>query len=457
MHFEVPEFKRSMRTVGSLLITLSVITPASSVFIIGPGVVQQAGTGAFLSFLIGGVIALFTAFVYGELSSAFPLTGGEYTIVGRILGPLPGFVILGVNILTFILIFAAVSMGITPYLQPFLPGLSATTSGIGVTIITTLFGVLNIRTNAMITGSFLVLEMVALGVLAYLGFSHINRPLSDFLFQPVHMNSDGTLMPVSASIIGLATAVAVWAYNGYGNAVYLGEETHDAPKRVARVIILSLVITVIAEIVPITAVLLGAPDLKALLTSQNMFSDFISLIGGEHLNRLMSLGIALAILNANIATVIMVSRQMFSTGRDHVWPAKINYALTRIHGRFHSPWIATLVCGALACGACFIDMNFLFVIIGSSLVFIYGVLCVTVIAGRHKGLTAHGHYRMPFYPLPPVLALIAMLYILYADYLDEAVGRPSLLATLAMITISAIYYFAVLRRKGEWILRGSNQ
>jgi amino acid transporter len=65
-----------MRTLGALLITLSSITPASSVFIIGPGVVQQAGTGAFLSFIFAAVVGIFTAFIYGELASAFPLAGG---------------------------------------------------------------------------------------------------------------------------------------------------------------------------------------------------------------------------------------------------------------------------------------------------------------------------------------------------------------------------------------------
>ena len=60
---------------------------------------------------------------------------------------------------------------------------------------------------------------------------------------------------------------------------------------------------------------------------------------------------------------------------------------------------------------------------------------------------------MPLFPLPPVLALVGMIYVLYADYLDTAVGRPSLWATVGMIIVSATYYFAVLRRKGDWVLR----
>jgi len=454
---EITPLKRSMKTTGVLLIILSAITPASSVFIIAPTVMQQAGTGAFISFMIAAVIGIFTAQVYAELSSAFPLTGGEYAIVGRILGPFWGFIVLGVNLISLIFMLSALSLGIATYLQPLFPHVPTIAAGVAAIVATTFLGVLNIRTNAVITGAFLILEMLALIVLTWLGFANISRPLTEFLTHPVFLNSSGALQPTSLSLIGLATAVAVWAYNGYGNTVYLGEETHDAPKRMARIIIWSLIITVIAEAVPVTAVLLGAPDLAGLLGSKNMLPDFIIARGGMQLNILVSLGVALAIINANVATILITARQLYSTGRDHVWPHWINHALTRIHKKYHSPWIATLVCGALSVAACFLDMQLLFVIIGSSLVFIYGALCVAVLVGRRKGSTDHGHYRMPWYPLPPILALIAMFYTVFANYLDAEVGRPSLWATLGMMVLSGLYYRFYLRRRGEWILHAPEE
>src|SRR5579864_7070237 len=76
---------RSLRHIGALLITLSGITPAASVFIMGQDVIRQAGTGAVLCFAVAALVSLATAFVYAELASAFPLTGGEYSIMGRVL------------------------------------------------------------------------------------------------------------------------------------------------------------------------------------------------------------------------------------------------------------------------------------------------------------------------------------------------------------------------------------
>ena len=69
-----------MKVVGALLLTLSSVTPAASVYVIIPGILQQAGTGAFLSLAAAALVGLAMAFVYAELASAHPLAGGEYAI-----------------------------------------------------------------------------------------------------------------------------------------------------------------------------------------------------------------------------------------------------------------------------------------------------------------------------------------------------------------------------------------
>src|SRR5271163_2748239 len=107
-----PTLNRSMKMLGNMLITVSVITPASSIFIIAPGVVHQAGSGAFLSFAAAAIVCICTAFVYAELSSAYPLAGGEYAIIGRVLGPFPGFIALGLNFVTLVLMVSEIALGI---------------------------------------------------------------------------------------------------------------------------------------------------------------------------------------------------------------------------------------------------------------------------------------------------------------------------------------------------------
>ncbi|MFC4909784.1 APC family permease [Actinomadura gamaensis] len=450
--------RRGLRTFGTLLIVLSATTPASSVFVIAPGVIGQAGTGAFWSFAAAALVGVLMAFVYAELASAYPLTGGEYAIVGRTLGTLPGFVLLGLLLVTQVLIVAVIALGAGTYLGVLVHGADPRVVAAVTIVAATVVAVLDIKVNALVTGVFLAIEMAALGVLAGLGFGHVERPFTDLLAHPVVAaggsgGGGGGLTAASAGLIGAATAVAIFAYNGYGSAVYFGEETHDAHRSIARAILWALGITVAAELVPVTAVLLGAPDLGGLFASSNMIGDFVTARGGSALDTALSLAIALAILNAVIAIVLLTARLLFSSGRDGTWSPRVDRGLRAIHPRFGTPWVATVLTGALSAAACFVPERFLLVVTGTSLVVVYGALCLAVLAGRRNGTTAHAAYRMPWFPLAPVAALAALGYVIYQNARDPAVGRPSLLVTALVMAVAAAYFVLVLRRRGGWVLK----
>lgn len=448
--------KRGMKMIGVLLITLSAVSPASSVFIIVPGILGTSGSGAFLSMCLGAIVGVFMSLVYAELGSAYPLSGGEYAIVGRVMGPFAGFIVLGVNLVGSVLIPAVFALGVSSYLTAIDPTIPEIPTAIGTIILTTILAVLNIKTNALVTGIFLSIEILAMIVLVALGFLHVSRPITDIIMHPVVL-SGTSLISAPISMIGMATSVAIFAYNGYGSAVYFGEETPDAKRHIARAVLWALVITVISELLPLTAVLMGAPDLKAFLGSSNMFGDFIAARGGNVLGTAISLGIALAIFNAVIACILVAARFTFSTGRDNVWPAPVSRALALTHSRFHSPWVATLVCGVLAALACLVNENVLFVVTGTGIIVVYAALCLAVLVGRRRGTIAHGHYRMPFFPLAPIAALLMMVYVVYTNWLDPVIGRPSLITTVAIIILSAGYYALVLRRRGVWVLEGPKE
>ena len=453
MQHVAPSFSRNMKLIGCLLITLSSVTPASSIFIVVPGVVEQAGSGALVSFAAAAFVSLLTAYVYAELASAFPLTGGEYAIVGRTLGPLAGFIILGVNLVVLLLNISVVALGLGNYINAVFPGTPIVGDALICVIFTTLCAILNVRTNALITGAFLALELLALVVVTLLGFLHPARSWVSLVAHPVFLNPSGHLAPATIGVMGLATSVAIFAFYGYGNAVYLGEETHDAPRHIARAVLWALVISVVSQVLPLAAALHGAPDLATMFGSDTMFGDFVRASGGPGLGAVINISVALAIVNADIAVVVLVSRMLFSSGRDAVWAAPINRALTLVSARFGSPWAATLVTGALACLLCFVSLQLLLVMTGTAIVVVYGTLCVAVIAGRRTGSTAHAAYRMPFYPWPPILALLVLAYVIYTNLIDAKTGQPSLIASAVVIAASALYYRLVLRRRGAWVLK----
>jgi amino acid transporter len=449
----VQPLARGMKVLGVLFLTLSSATPASSIFVIVPDVIAQAGSGALLAMLAAGLIAVCVSQVYAELSSAFPLAGGEYAMTGRVLGPLAGFAVLALNLSNSLTGTAVLALGVGPYLAALVPGLNATAVAVAVVGGATLLGVLNIRTNAWVTGAFVAVELVALLVLTVLGLAHPARGLGELLAHPIAVTA-GHLAPAPTAAIGLAVAVAIFAYDGYGSAVYFSEEMQGAPRRIGRTITWALVIVAVAELAPLAAVLTGAPDLKALLASAAPFGDFTLGLGGPMLSRLMGAGVALAIVNAVIAMVLLTARQLYATGRDQIWPGPVSAAFVRLQSRFRSPWVATAIGGGAAAALCLVDLRVLLIVTGTGVALIYGALCVAVVVARRTGVTAGAPYRGPLVPVLPAATAVALLGVLYADWVDPAEGRPGLVVALVTAATGMLYYGLVVRRRPRFALRG---
>ena len=438
---------RSLGVFGVLLLTLSVATPASSLFVIVPGMLQVAGTGALWAALIAGLVCVATAYIYAELSSAWPVAGGEYVMVARTLGPMAGFVMLGINVFNNLLFLPVAGLGVASVLEPVLPGLPVVATAIVVVGACALVAVLDIRVNALITGLFLLIEVLAIGVVAACGLAGARRNPLDFLGQPLAWTGDA-LAPASLTQIGVAASIAIFAFNGYGVAVYFGEEMHEAPRRIARAILLALVATLALLGIPMLAALVGAADLPALLASPNPFGDLVAQVAGAEAASVVALGVAVAIVNAIIAWVLACARFFYGTARDGSWGRPLDRWLVAIHPRWASPWLGTLLVGGVGMLLCFLPLRLLEVWSGAGLIAIYGGIAAAVMVGRRTGATAHAGYRMPFGPVAPVITLAALAAITGAMWFDLEEGRPAIWATLAQAALAAAYYALVLRRRG---------
>jgi amino acid transporter len=438
------KLERTMSGFGALLITLSCLSPGLGVFVVSSDVIKQAGTGVFICFGVATLLSFVMAAVYGELASAFPHAGGEYTILRRTLGPAWGFAVLSLNLLGFGVAQALSGLGVATYLAAVWPGLPVRATAAVLVVLVTATAVLNIRLNAALTGVFLAVELLALTLLATLGFAHGHRGLMAALMRPEVPSSMG-FSPPSLALLGAATAGAIYAFNGYGAVVFFGEELREAPRQIAGVVFLSLSIAVVAELVPIAGVLLGVPDPRALTTVAAPIPAAITQLGGAILARAMSLAVALAIFNAMIAVALVAGRQLYSTGRDGLWPRPVSQALGRVHRRLGSPWVATVTMGTAALAACLLDPHILVLILGNGSVAIYAGMCLAALIGRRSGATRHTQYRMPLFPLPPLFALGLLVGVVAFDMIDPA-GRRGLAAT-AVTIVGALLYYALMLRK----------
>jgi len=278
------------------------------------------------------------------------------------------------------------------------------------------------------------------------------QALGDLLLHPMMPGPPG-LVPATPAAIGTATTIAVFALNGYGMAVYFGEDMRDAPRRIGGVVLLALVVTLASELVPMAAALIGAGDPAALFAAEDPFGTLVAARGGSALGDWVAAGVALAIVNAAIVAILAFARFFYATGRDGIWGGRLDIRLQAIHPSWGSPWVATLAIGAVGIACCFVPLDQLLVLSGAGLVVTYAAIALAALVGRRSGATAHAPYRMPLYPAAPVLTLAALTYIVWSSWLDPEEGRPGLIATAVQILISALYYFVVIRRRGPWATR----
>ena len=437
------DLSRSLGVGGNVLITLSSISPASSVFILGGAALAAYGTGVFWAFAIAGVISICIAFCYAELASRYPVAGGDYSLVSRALGPGFGVATFVISLISLPLIIAVFALGIADYLGVAIGGLSPLATALVVTATATGTACLNIRTNAWVTGVFLVIEMAALALLTVLGFVHMERPVTA-LFDPQAVDfATGGLAPLGIAGLVLAVTQGIFSFNGYGGAVYFAEETKNVRRAIVRAVLWSAIITIFSELIPLAAILLGADSLESLFGEALPVEAFLADHAGHLFTLFVLIAVAFAIVNAIIAIALQAGRLLYSAARDQAMPAALARPLAVVRRTSHTPVIATATMGTLALLGCFVPMDVLLTATGSTLAFSYMFIALAALVGR-RGATAGCGYRMPLWPLPPVLALIAIGTIFVVGVLDPT-QWPSLGIAFGIVVAGFAYYACYLR------------
>jgi amino acid transporter len=83
---------RSIGVGGGTLLTLSCVTPASSLFVLVPPLFADLGTGTALAIALAVLLCVGIAFCYSELGTLAPSGGGEYAMVTTVANRFAGWV-----------------------------------------------------------------------------------------------------------------------------------------------------------------------------------------------------------------------------------------------------------------------------------------------------------------------------------------------------------------------------
>lgn len=433
-----------------VLLTLSALSPTASVFVTGSTIFRLAGTGAALAVLAGGAIMLVIALLVAELSAAFPSAGGVYPGISAILGPGAGLAVAVLGMITSPALLAFLANGFAEVLRMMAPGLPVFPVALSALAIATVVALLDIRTDARITGGALAAELLALLVVAAMAAAFPARGFDAVLLHPV-MATSGRIVATPPATLMLAVVAGAFACSGAAVAAFLAEDLVEAPSRIGRLVMMSAAISTLLICAPLVLVARSMPDLPAGLSAEAPIAHYVTAVGGPALAAGVALAVAVAVLNNIIAFAVASSRLLFATGRDGLWPAGVSRRLARRHPRFGSPWVAVLVLMLIAVALSLVDPRRLLVLLSGE-VFTGLLLVIAIVIGRRRGLTGRTTFRAPLFPLAPVIGLIAVMAFLAADWLDRGAGRPSLIllgtATLISLLIGS-RYGRRLRRKQD--------
>ncbi|MFC3577655.1 APC family permease [Streptomyces yaanensis] len=437
------KLKRSIGVVGGTLLTLSCVTPASTLFVVVPDLFGSLGTATALTIAIGSLLCIAVAFCYSELGTLIPSAGGEYAMVSTLAGRLAGWLVFVLSLLVVMIVPPVIAMGTADYLAPIVH-LDPSMTGAGVMLLATLAGLLDLRANAWITGIFLVLEVVAAGVVAVLGFAHSERGAGSLVSMQV-AGSGGHTDTVTAMLVVSGLAIALFVTQGFSTAVYLSEELEHPRRNVARTVLATLAISSVVILVPVVAITMGAPDLKALTGGD--ISSMVTAWSSSAVGTFVSLCVALAIINAGIVMVIQNSRVLFASARDKAWPEPVNNALAKL-GRFGSPWVATLVVGVPGALLCYVNLDTLYGVTGVSVTGMYLLVAVAALLARRGAHGTTPAWRMPLWPAMPVLLIAVLAYILSQQEVSY------LLWTGGITAVATLYWALYLRprRDTRWLV-----
>jgi basic amino acid/polyamine antiporter, APA family len=400
---------------------------------------NSANEVQFISFWIaGGLISMMGALCYAELSSSMPDAGGEYHFLSRAFGPATGFFLSwgrmtviqtgSVALVSFILgDYASVILNLGPYSPSIYAALT-------VLVLTTLniTGTLHSRRAQNILASIIVLTLLIVTLTGLITAGGNDPGYSA-------RGGEGSLF--SGGAPGLAMIFVLLTYGGWSEAAYITGEIHNVRRSIVRALVLGIsIITGLYVLVNLTY--LHVLGFETLRESRTVGYDLTEMVFGPGASVIVAIIVIISALSTANATIITGARTNYALGRDY----KILGFMGKWNSNRNTPVNALAVQGAIALilvgiGA-WSKQAISTMVDYTAPVFWFFILLVTLslFVFRYRKSPGNDSYRVPLYPLPPVLFLMACVYMLYSSLVFTGAG--ALAGASILIAGVPVYFLA---------------
>ncbi len=370
-------------------------------------------------------MTLLTAFAYAELATAIPEAGGGYAYVRRAFPGAVGFTAGWMLWFAYTVACSLYALGFAGYFWEFflkyLPNVSAGAFGLvgeggAILLVTLLIGVGFIQLNARgaeVTGKaenvLTVTKLVVLGIFIVYGL----RRVFDMPDQAVQ--SFSPFFPEGMGGVIVAMGLTFIAFEGYDLIATVAEEIKEPEKNIPRATFISLGITMVMYllILFVSLAAVSTPDGQPSWRFLGEYGETAIVRAAEGF--MPAFGVAIIVfggllstMSALNATVMASSRVAFSMGRDRLLPV----VMSTIHPERRTPHVAIMVTGVILL-AMALTLPIEAVGSAASLIFLltFAMVNLSVITLRRKAPDLRRRYKVPFYPVVPILGIVLNVFL----------------------------------------------
>lgn len=410
--------------------------------VIGAGIFRTPGTVAertssglplLVLWAIGGLLTLAGVLCYAELGARRPQAGGIYIYLREAFGSLPAFLFgwtmalinypgsVAAVATTFADYFCSATGLQVLWVKPVAVGAIAFIVGVN------LFG---IRAGALVQNIFTVLKLAAIVLVLVVGLALAHGHLGNVL-------AVDTGHPVAGGAFVGALLPVLFTYGGFHYLNDMAGEVRDPQRTLPRALALGMIGVVLCYVLVNVAYLVGLGH-AGLAASKAPAADLMSQVFGPHGATVMAIGIACSTFGYCNIAIAGGARVLQTMGADGMFFR----AVGRIESRTRAPQIALAVLGAWAIVLTWsgsFGQLLDYTTVGEWLGHAFGI--ATLFWYRWKFVDQPSPYRVPLYPLLPLLFVVTVFGVIIAS----AIHAPGDAGMSLVIIALGVPVYAVWR------------
>ncbi len=395
------ELSRRMSGFSNFAISFSIICILAGGISAFPAAFNALGSGgAFLIWLVGGILALSVAFGMGQIASSFPTAGGLYHWSSHLGGKFWGWATAWFNLIGLICVVSSVDVLLyTVFFKDLLLGtaLGVDVSGWGTTQ-QTIFLVIALSSQAVLNHYFInvttkltdwsgyvILGLTVILIITLFAFSPVPLDFSRlWSFQNVTGDAGGGVVPFRTESVALAFLLGLsyvcYTITGFDASAHTSEETQDAQVNVPKGMWTAVFWSWVFGLVAVAAYILTMPSLEEAHAAG--WGSFFYMWGSSNMPQWLSVFLAVGMVLVNyvcaLAGLTSTSRMMYAFARDGGLPASA--ALSKVSTVYRTPGTAVWVSAIFAFASTLYAPAYLILAVACA-VFLYLSMVMPVAAG----------------------------------------------------------------------------